>query len=368
MSITITEEGVLSNTYATVADETHFLRAPGGVVWNVTANGTDGSFTAVDSGGTPETWSLVDPSGVTWEVAIDDAGLISVKSFDKIICLAPVVNAPVVFNGVPATGYELWAYQAGTQIPATIFSNSSIVSMLSQPVVLNAYGFPTTPIFIQVGIVYDFYLFETSGGTPVKTWPGVVGGVPVKIPSATEWSGGSFFSTYVNSTQLSASGDFREMALTGRRMKLFYDVAGNALYGTIADSTYDGERTLVTIVPDSTVIPNSSFLFAAVAVLNPSSSAVPGRRNIGTSTILQGDMNVAILSGLNLIPPGLIVRRNSLPPGWLQCNGAAVSRTTFAALFSAISTTFGVGDGSTTFNLPTIAAAGSQNYYIWAQG
>jgi microcystin-dependent protein len=40
------------------------------------------------------------------------------------------------------------------------------------------------------------------------------------------------------------------------------------------------------------------------------------------------------------------------PSGWLLANGAAVSRTTYAALFAVISTTFGVGDGSTTFNVP----------------
>lgn len=40
------------------------------------------------------------------------------------------------------------------------------------------------------------------------------------------------------------------------------------------------------------------------------------------------------------------------PAGYLLCNGAAVSRTTYAALFTAISTVWGVGDGSTTFNLP----------------
>jgi microcystin-dependent protein len=40
------------------------------------------------------------------------------------------------------------------------------------------------------------------------------------------------------------------------------------------------------------------------------------------------------------------------PTGWLLCAGAAVSRSTYAALFAVIGTTFGVGDGSTTFNLP----------------
>jgi microcystin-dependent protein len=39
-------------------------------------------------------------------------------------------------------------------------------------------------------------------------------------------------------------------------------------------------------------------------------------------------------------------------PGWLKCAGTAVSRTTYATLFAAIGTTYGAGDGSTTFNLP----------------
>jgi microcystin-dependent protein len=43
---------------------------------------------------------------------------------------------------------------------------------------------------------------------------------------------------------------------------------------------------------------------------------------------------------------------SSAPTGWLLCYGQAVSRSTYSALFTAISTTYGVGDGSTTFNLP----------------
>lgn len=40
------------------------------------------------------------------------------------------------------------------------------------------------------------------------------------------------------------------------------------------------------------------------------------------------------------------------PIGWLLCNGSAVSRTTYSALYNVIGTTYGVGDGSTTFNVP----------------
>lgn len=43
---------------------------------------------------------------------------------------------------------------------------------------------------------------------------------------------------------------------------------------------------------------------------------------------------------------------NTAPTGWIKANGAVVSRATYSALFTAIGTTFGVGDGSTTFGLP----------------
>ena len=43
------------------------------------------------------------------------------------------------------------------------------------------------------------------------------------------------------------------------------------------------------------------------------------------------------------------------PADWLLCDGTAYSRTTYANLFSAIGTTFGTGDGTTTFNVPNTA-------------
>jgi len=46
---------------------------------------------------------------------------------------------------------------------------------------------------------------------------------------------------------------------------------------------------------------------------------------------------------------------SATPSNWLPCDGAAVSRTTYADLFSAIGTTWGAGDGSTTFNVPNLA-------------
>ena len=54
------------------------------------------------------------------------------------------------------------------------------------------------------------------------------------------------------------------------------------------------------------------------------------------------------------VPAGIMqmFAGSTIPAGWLLCDGSAVSRTNYAKLFSAIGTTWGAGDGSTTFNLP----------------
>lgn len=46
--------------------------------------------------------------------------------------------------------------------------------------------------------------------------------------------------------------------------------------------------------------------------------------------------------------------RTTAPSGWLLCQGQAISRVTYSALFSAISTTWGIGDGVNTFNIPDL--------------
>lgn len=78
-------------------------------------------------------------------------------------------------------------------------------------------------------------------------------------------------------------------------------------------------------------------------------TASPGVLQIVVSTgpFVWADV-VTIPSGLGPLP----YAGATIPAGWLLCDGAAVSRTTYASLFTAIGTTWGAGDGSTTFNLP----------------
>lgn len=58
----------------------------------------------------------------------------------------------------------------------------------------------------------------------------------------------------------------------------------------------------------------------------------------------------------DMFPVGGIipVASASAPAGFLECDGSAVSRTTYASLFAVVGTTYGAGDGSTTFNVPDL--------------
>ena len=65
-------------------------------------------------------------------------------------------------------------------------------------------------------------------------------------------------------------------------------------------------------------------------------------------------LNTDDLSGM--VPSGTVLyfAGRTAPAGWLKANGAAISRTAYAALFAAIGTTYGAGDGRSTFNLPDL--------------
>lgn len=69
----------------------------------------------------------------------------------------------------------------------------------------------------------------------------------------------------------------------------------------------------------------------------------------GLSAPVQDQLNAAAPSGAVMA-----FAQNTAPTGWLKANGALVSRTTYAALFAAIGTTYGAGDGATTFKLPDL--------------
>jgi microcystin-dependent protein len=84
-------------------------------------------------------------------------------------------------------------------------------------------------------------------------------------------------------------------------------------------------------------------------------SSIAGNATITGNATVQGNLTVTgtLFGG---VPSGAVFwfAASTPPTGYLKANGAVVSRTTYAALFAAIGTTFGAGDGSTTFALPDL--------------
>jgi microcystin-dependent protein len=105
---------------------------------------------------------------------------------------------------------------------------------------------------------------------------------------------------------------------------------------TLVNQSYPGQQ------PAGTVIPVGSTV---------SATGPQGPQGVVGPAGPQG-----IQGPVGLAPTGTITMYGAATPpgGWLICDGSAVSRTTFSALFSIISTTYGSGDGSSTFNLPNL--------------
>jgi microcystin-dependent protein len=139
-----------------------------------------------------------------------------------------------------------------------------------------------------------------------------------------------------------------------------------------ADGSFVDVTGTTTITGLGTEAAGISYLLRFTGILtfthNGTSLSLPGAANITTAngdmalmtSLGSGNWKCAFYqkaSGTSVIgfnPPGAIIdyAGSSAPTGWLECDGSAVSRTTYADLFSAVSTTWGAGDGSTTFNIP----------------
>jgi len=76
----------------------------------------------------------------------------------------------------------------------------------------------------------------------------------------------------------------------------------------------------------------------------------------GAAVVQITDAGIALTGTISGLAPGIMApwAGTGSPAKWLPCNGAAVSRTTYALLFAAIGVTWGAGDGSTTFNVPDL--------------
>lgn len=149
----------------------------------------------------------------------------------------------------------------------------------------------------------------------------------------------------------------RQMTLTGSEII----TPGNAADTALLIKGIAAQTGLLLDVQDSTAASKASItnagLLTAVNIAATSGMTAPTMAP-GTNTTAVATtafVTAAVVAGVpSGIPAGSMFAwaGNAAPAGFLLCDGSAVSRTTYATLFGAISTDWGVGDGSTTFNLP----------------
>jgi microcystin-dependent protein len=149
-------------------------------------------------------------------------------------------------------------------------------------------------------------------------------------------------------------------------------VIGNTTAGGTGVTIPAGE-TMTVVTDGGTAISGAGFTQQNTALISPHLSGTPT-----APTATSGDNSTQIATTafvqINGTPTGgLMLWPTASPPAnWLICNGTAVSRATYATLFAVVGTTFGAGNGSTTFNLPNYTdrmpiGAGS-SYSVNSQG
>ena len=140
--------------------------------------------------------------------------------------------------------------------------------------------------------------------------------------------------TRVSATSLTMPIDVVDEFHVNRRVKIV-DGQGATLYGRVISSAFNSPNTELSFEFDS----------GSLGSGNPTS-------------VSYGIISASITSLPSVVPTGTILMTGgaSADSGYLICNGTAYSRTTYSALFTKIGTAFGVGDGSSTFNIPNLQA------------
>ena len=132
-------------------------------------------------------------------------------------------------------------------------------------------------------------------------------------------------------------------------------VTANAA-STTANGIASTANTALTNSTNAVNTANAANSTAATANSTANTANTTANSALSTANSAVSTANSALTFAQAINPVGSViwVVMNTAPNGFLKANGAAVSRTTYSALFAAIGTTFGAGNGSTTFNLPDL--------------
>jgi hypothetical protein len=203
--------------------------------------------------------------------------------------LSPIGNFQrFLASGVPAVGYKLFTYAAGSTTKQTAYTTSAGTVGLTNPIILDSNGDPTGgDIWLTSGQTYKFVLAlptDTDPPTsPVKTWDNI-SGVNDASSSTDQWVSGAT-PTYISATSLSLVGDQTSTYHKGRRLK--FTVTAGTVYGTILSSAYTALTTLIVKIDSGAL--DSGLSAVSYGLLSALNSAEP---LIGDGMLCQGRLSL----------------------------------------------------------------------------
>jgi len=204
-------------------------------------------------------------------------------------------------------------------------------------------------------VMYAYQLYADTTNNLVKQRnAGNSGWVTIGTLGATNWGLAALASptfTGTPSAPTAAAGtNTTQIATTAFVVSSYLPLAGGTVTGNI---TLNAQSDIRFADADSS---NYVALQAPATVASNLTLTLPAADGSSGQALTTNGSGALAFATIGGVPTGAVFyfAANTAPTGFLKANGAAVSRTTFAALFAVTGTTYGAGDGTTTFNLPDL--------------
>ncbi len=217
------------------------------------------------------------------------------------VFLSPFFNEYNDLNGIPNAGGSVTVYITETTTLASTYTDHTGGVANTNPVILDAEGYPISPIWLPITDSYDMIMKDSAGNTLYQL--NHIGLDPVLPVTPTDtsliWVDTAVSATYSSGT-FTIAGTWDVIMSAGRRLKMLQDAVYH--YGTVVSATYNSipDTTTVTFLTDSTAATFTGSGHVYYSILDSLNTAVPTltmfASNVGTADALVANIYPAIVA------------------------------------------------------------------------